>query len=163
MNFRDELSKEIHQELANTRKILERVPEDKFDWRPHAKSTNLLKLATHVATLSRFATIIFETDSLDMSKFTPPPEAFSRKELLETFDKLAGAAEDAITKASDDAFAASWSLTAGATPIFTMTKYAVLRRLFMNHLIHHRSQLIIYLRMNDVPIPGMYGPSADER
>ncbi len=163
MNFRDELTKEIHQEMLNTRKILERIPEDKFDWRPHARSSNLQGLATHVATLSRLGTMLFETGSLDVQKFTPLPPLGSRKELLETFDKLAATAEAAIAEAPDSVLAESWSLTAGPVPIFTMTRLAALRRLFINHLIHHRAQLILYLRLNDIPIPGLYGPSADER
>jgi uncharacterized damage-inducible protein DinB len=163
MKMSEVFLQEFDQEMANTRKVLDRIPEDKFAWKPHEKSFTMLKLATHVTTLSRLATIALETDSLDMAHFTPPPEPKSRMEILEIFDKLSSAARSRIAASNDEALSAPWSLKNGNVTIFTMPKSSVLRRMFMNHIIHHRAQLTVYLRMNNVPLPGLYGPSADER
>ncbi len=162
MLIRDLLLPEFDAEMANTRKVLERVPEDKLSFQPHPKSFTLGKLATHVATLPTFTSVTLGTDALDVAGFTPPPNATSRAGLLAQFDKLRDEARAALAKTDDAAFLAPWSLRNGAQVIFTMNRLAVLRSFAMNHLIHHRAQLTVYLRLLDVPLPGLYGPSADE-
>jgi uncharacterized damage-inducible protein DinB len=155
---------ELDKEMANTRKLLERVPEDKLGWQPHQKSMTMERLARHVAQLPGWAVEIIGRDSLDIAQ----PEAFqsetlkSRDELLATFDKSVAAGRAAIAGAGDEHLMKPWSLVMGEKTIFTMPRIAVLRGMMMNHLIHHRAQLGVYLRLNDVPVPGMYGPSADE-
>lgn len=157
---------EFDHEMANTRKMLERVPDDRLDWRPHAKSWNMGALATHIAFIPGWTVDTIQKDSLD---FAPPgeppfrnPEASSRADLLAMFDRNVAAARAAIEGASDEHLVKPWTLLAGGHEIFTMPRTVVLRSFVMNHGIHHRAQLGLYLRLNDVPVPGMYGPSADE-
>ena len=157
---------EFDQEMANTRKTLERVPDDKFDWKPHAKSFAMGGLATHIATLPSWTVETIEKDALDIEPVGGEPyratPASSRKELLETFDKNVAAARAAIAGASDEHLFKPWSLLKGGAVVLTLPRVAVLRSFVMNHLIHHRAQLGVYLRLNDVPVPALYGPSADE-
>ena len=157
---------EFDNEMANTRKTLERVPDDKFDWKPHAKSFAMGGLATHVANLPSWTVETIEKDALDIE---PPggeayriPQATSQKELLESFDKHVAAARAAIAGASDEHLFKPWSLLKGGEVVLTLPRVAVLRSFVMNHLIHHRAQLGVYLRLNDIPVPALYGPSADE-
>jgi uncharacterized damage-inducible protein DinB len=153
---------EFDQEMANTRKLLERVPEDKMAWRPHEKSMALGRLASHVAELPGWATTTIKQDSLNLTPDMKGFQAASRKELLETFDKNAAEARQAIAGASDAHLQKPWTLAVSGKTFFSMPRTAVLRGFVMNHLIHHRAQLGVYCRLNDVPIPGMYGPSADD-
>jgi uncharacterized damage-inducible protein DinB len=157
---------EFDQEMATTRRVLDRVPEDRFGWKPHEKSFSMGILASHVASLPSLATRAMETESFD---FAPPggqpykmPVATSHRELMEIFDRNVAGARAAITAASDEHLQKSWTLLAGGQTIFTLPRVGVLRGLFMNHHIHHRGQLSVYLRLNDVPVPSIYGPSADE-
>jgi uncharacterized damage-inducible protein DinB len=157
---------EFDHEMAGTRKTLERIPDDKFDWKPHEKSWAMGGLATHVATLPHWAVMTVEHESVDIN---PPngepyrnPELHSREELLAEFDKNVAAARAAIAGASDEDLMRSWTLLSGGQAILTMSRAAVLRTWVMNHNIHHRAQLSVYLRLNDIPVPALYGPSADE-
>lgn len=162
----ESLLPEFDQEMANTRKVLERVPEDKLTWKPHAKSFSMAALATHVAMIPGWGTFTLEGDSFDLGApgvLEPPPPATSRKELLALFDRNVAAYRAALAAAADARLLAPWSLVKGSQNIFTMPRVAVLRSMIMNHLIHHRAQLGVYLRLNDVPVPGLYGPSADEQ
>ena len=158
---------EFDHEMANTRKALERVPEDKFGWKPHEKSMTLGRLATHVAEMTAWVTPTLESESFDFAPPGAPPfqakTASSRDELLEMFDKNVAVARAAIGGASDAQWMTPWSLLQGGRTIFTMPRIAVLRSMVMNHTIHHRGQLAVYLRLNDVPVPALYGPSADEQ
>jgi len=158
---------EFDHEMANTRKTLERVPEDKFGWKPHAKSGTMIWLAGHVAQIPGWGKETFERDSLDIAPPgqtpAPPEPPKSRKELLELFDRCATAGRAALAKATDEQMMKPWSLLSGGETVFTMPRIAVFRSFVMNHLIHHRAQLGVYLRLNDVPIPAIYGPSADEQ
>jgi uncharacterized damage-inducible protein DinB len=160
------LAPEFDQEMANTRRTLERVPEDKFGWKPHPKSGTMIWLAGHVANIPGWAKETMERDSLDIAPPGQPPRQAevpkSRKELLELFDRNFAAGRAALSRASDDRLMKPWSLLAGGKTIFTMPRAAVLRSFVMNHMIHHRAQLTVYLRLNDVSVPGLYGPSADE-
>lgn len=166
MRLSETMLPEFDQEMAGTRQTLERVPEDKLDWRPHEKSWMMKELATHVANVPSWATMTIQTEELDIA---PPgeepyrePAANSRAELLAKFDTGVAAARAALVEASDEHLLAPWSLLAGGKSFFTMPRAAVLRSFVMNHMIHHRAQLTIYLRLNDVPVPALYGPSADE-
>ena len=157
---------EFDRETANTRKSLERVPDDKFGWKPHDKSPTMGWLAAHLAMILYWATTTMEQDSFNLAppggadfQFTPPQ---STKEVLELFDKNAAATRAAIAGASDEHFLKPWTLLRGEKTIFTMPRIAVLRGFVMNHSIHHRAQLGVYLRLNNVPVPAIYGPSADE-
>lgn len=166
MGISESLLPEFDNEMANTRKTLERVPVDKFDWKPHAKSAAMGGLATHLSNIPTWAVYTIDQDSLDLApggKPLPPTElAKSQAELLATFDTNAAKARAAIADASDAELFQPWSLMSNGNTILTMPKVAVLRSFVMNHLIHHRAQLGVYLRLNDIPVPSIYGPSADE-
>jgi uncharacterized damage-inducible protein DinB len=158
---------EFDRESANTRKTLERVPDDKWDWKPHQKSGTLGWLAGHVATLNDWTTQTIKTDQLDFAPVNGPryeqPKTQNRKELIEVFDRLTGEARAAIDGVSDEALMKPWTLLMGGQALFTMPRAAVLRGFCFNHLIHHRGQLTMYLRALDIPVPALYGPSADEK
>ena len=156
----DALLPEFDQEMANTRKTLERVPEGKLDWKPHEKSATMGGLATHVAMLPSWAVITMQTGSFDVG--APGATAPLSRNPLELFEKNAAEARAAIIAAKDEQFLEPWSLLNKGQTIFTIPKVAVLRSFVMNHLIHHRAQLGVYLRLNDIPVPSIYGPSADE-
>ena len=166
MGLSDALLPEFDQEMQNTRKTLERVPEDKFGWKPHEKSWAMGGLATHIANLPSWIVLAINQDSLDLAPGgvpTPPLQAVkSRQELLAMFDKNIAAARAAIASASDAHLMKPWSLLRNSQTLMTVPKIAVLRSFVMNHGIHHRAQLGVYLRLNDVPVPAIYGPSADE-
>jgi len=166
MSFSEMMLPEFDQEMANTRKTLERVPEDKFAWKPHVKSTSLGGLATHLGNIPSWVKNTFAQDELDIAPPGAPPfrleEAKSRSELLAAFDKNVADARAALESVSDEKWRGPWSLLNGGNKIFTMPRAAVMRSFVMNHLIHHRAQLGVYLRLLDVPVPSIYGPSADE-
>jgi uncharacterized damage-inducible protein DinB len=162
MLIRDALLPEFDHETANTRRLLERVPMEKGDWKPHPKSAALAALATHVATIPGWIKPTIQQDSIDLANAAPPPPATTREELLALFDRSVAEGRAALAAADNDALMQPWSLRSGDQVFFTMPKAAVLRSFVMNHSVHHRAQLGVYLRLNDVPIPGMYGPSADE-
>lgn len=158
---------EFDQEMATTRRVLERVPDDKLNWKPHSKSMSLRQLSSHVAQLPQWIASIFGADEFD---FRPPNgPAFenascnSSKELLDLFDRSVAVARQAIAGARDDSLDTPWTLKAGGQTIFAFPRWSVYRGFGMNHMIHHRAQLSVYLRLLDVPVPGIYGPSADEQ
>lgn len=157
---------EFDQEMATTRKILERVPEGKPDWKPHAKSMTLARLAGHVAELPGWGVNTLEQTELDFAPAGKPayqPTLFTnRAEILKLFDEGVKAARAAIAKAGDADWQVTWSLKRAGQTLMSMPRYAVLRSMVLNHIIHHRAQLGVFLRLNDVAIPGSYGPSADE-
>jgi uncharacterized damage-inducible protein DinB len=166
MTLSESLLPEFDNELANTRKTLERVPEDKFDWKPHEKSATMGGLATHLANLPSWTVYTIERDELDIAPPGAPPfrveAANSRQELLDTFDKNVAAARASLAAASDEHLFKTWKLLSGGNEVLALPRIAVLRSFVMNHNIHHRAQLGVYLRLNDVPVPAIYGPSADE-
>lgn len=157
---------EFDQEMANTRKVLERCPEDKWSWKPHDKSGTVGWLAGHIATLPGWTTMTITTEELDYAPVNgpsyEPPKTENRKQLLEMFDKEAAEARKALAGVSDEEMMKGWKLLAGGKEIFTMPRIACIRGFVMNHLIHHRAQLTVYYRLLGVPVPGLYGPSADE-
>jgi uncharacterized damage-inducible protein DinB len=158
----DALLPEFDHEMATTRKLLERVPEDKFEWKPHVKSMSLGALATHVATIPMWGEVTLTKPEIDLGGSALGDMAKSRTELLATFDKNVTATRAALVGKSDPEFMAPWTLKSSGHTVFSMPKAAVWRSFVMNHVIHHRAQLSVYLRMHDVPLPSMYGPSADE-
>jgi uncharacterized damage-inducible protein DinB len=165
MGLAESMLPEFDHEMANTRKTLERIPEDKLDWRPHEKSATLRGLATHLSNLVSWAVHVVEKDELDAAPGGQPlrPKPIeSAEEALETFDRNVAAARAAIAGAGDEHLMKPWTLLAGGQTIFTQPRAGVLRGMIMNHTIHHRAQLAVYLRLNDVPVPALYGPSADE-
>ena len=153
-------------EMASTRRILERVPDEHFDWRPHPKSGTLGELASHVASVIGLQNLVIRTDEMDILArgASRPAPAKSRAELLELFDRTVASVRESIASVTDDAtWRKPWSFKRGEHVMFTMPKVAAFRGMGINHLVHHRGQLSVYLRLLDVPVPGMYGPSADER
>ena len=153
---------EFDHEMGTTRKLLERVPDDKFDWRPHPKSFSLGQLAQHVATIPMWGSVTIKQPGIDVGETGPLPTATSRADLLAMFDRNAAETRAALAGVSDAEMMAPWTLKNHGQTIFTQPKAGVWRGFVMSHLIHHRAQLSVYLRMNDVPLPSMYGPSADE-
>jgi uncharacterized damage-inducible protein DinB len=154
---------EFDQEMANTRKMLERYPEGKADWRPHEKSMPLGALSGHITDLPGWTVPTLKQESLSFEPSDYKPLiGQSAQQLLEIFDKNVKNAREAIEQTSDEAFMQPWSLIISGKTLFTMPRIAVMRSMVMNHLIHHRAQLGVYLRLNNIAIPGMYGPSADE-
>jgi uncharacterized damage-inducible protein DinB len=166
MKLSEMLLPEFDHEMANTRKTLERVPDGKFDWKPHEKSMPLGRLAAHLAEIPGWAIETINRDSLDLAPPGAPPMQHSlpktRQELLDAFDKKKTEARAALAGASDEHLMKTWSLLMGGNPIMTMPRTAVLRGFVMNHMIHHRAQMGVYLRLNNIPVPSIYGPSADE-
>jgi len=167
MKISESLLPEFDQEMANTRKVLERVPEGKGDWKPHAKSSTLSALTAHIANMPDWAGLTMQSDSFD---YAPPgappyetPKFGSNKELLAAFDKSVAEARTALAAADDSKLLGPWTLMAGGQALMTMPRVAVIRTFVMNHTIHHRAQLGVYLRLNDVPLPQLYGPTADEK
>jgi uncharacterized damage-inducible protein DinB len=166
MKITDALLPEFDQEMANTRRTLERVPDDKLTWKPHPKSWTMGSLATHISNMTGWMTDTITKDSFDIAPAGAPPykeePVASQKELLERFDKNVTAARAALAGSSDEHLLQSWSLLATGKTLFTMPRIACIRSFVMNHVIHHRAQLGVYLRLNDIPVPAIYGPSADE-
>lgn len=162
MSIAEGLLPEFDHEMANTRRALERVPEEQLGWRPHPKSPTLGWLATHLASMPQWAAMTMQVDAFDIGGEAPPAEVGSREELLAMFDKNVAAARASIVEASDEKMLATWTLLMNGNPIFALPRMGVLRGMILNHGIHHRGQLTVYLRLNDVPVPALYGPSADE-
>jgi uncharacterized damage-inducible protein DinB len=162
MSIADALLPEFDHEMAVTRKLLERVPEDKFEWKPHLKSMSLAALATHVATIPFWGVPTLTQSELDLGAQNQNTAATSRADLLARFDKNVADTRAALVGRSDAEMMVIWSLKHNGQKLFTMPRAAVWRGFVLNHVIHHRGQLSVYLRLNDVPVPAMYGPSADE-
>jgi uncharacterized damage-inducible protein DinB len=155
---------DLDHELANTRRVLERLPEAQFAWKPHEKSMSLGRLASHVVELVRWQTMTLQTEELDLGG-TPPPSTegpTSRDALLGTFDANVAALKEALAKASEPELRQVWTLRLGEKVLLRMPRLSVLRTMCLNHMINHRAQLSVYLRLLGVPVPAIYGPSADE-
>lgn len=163
MSIAQSLLPEFDQEMANTRRVLERFPEDKLSYKPDPKSMSLARLAGHVAEMVGWGASVLQADSFNLTPDMKPLEPSSRQQLLSELDKNVAAVRAALAATSDDAFQKSWKLTMGDHVIFDMPRIAVFRSMVMNHIIHHRAQLTVYYRLTGVPVPGLYGPSADEQ
>jgi uncharacterized damage-inducible protein DinB len=167
MTIAQSMLPEFDQEMQSTRKVLERVSDEKWDWKPHEKSGTVGWYAWHISNLPGWITMTIKTTELDVAPKdgAPPsqPKPENRQEALAQFDKEISEARAALSTVSDADLMANWSLLMGGQTLFTMPRVAVLRGMVMNHLIHHRGQLTVYFRMLDIPVPGLYGPSGDEK
>ena len=156
---------EFDHEMANTRKTLERVPDGKFEWKPDPKSMSMGQLAVHIAMIPLWGKMTLDSPSFDVNpvggQAWKQPELKTRAEVLASFDKAVPELRASLAAASDESLMTPWSLLNGGKPIFTMPRVAVMRGMIMNHLIHHRAQLGVYYRLNGVPVPALYCPSAD--
>lgn len=162
----DALLPELYMEADGTRESLARIPGDKLDWKPHEKSMTFRGLATHLANVPTWIVLTLDGDSFDVApKDGEPPKrdpVASVDEALALFDKNVADAKSALAAADNDKLLGPWSLLTGGKTVFTQPRIAVLRGMVLNHMVHHRAQLGVYLRLNDVPVPSLYGPTADE-
>lgn len=158
----DALLPEFDHEMTVTRKVLERVPDGQFDWKPHQKSMSLGQLAQHVATIPTWGKVAMNQPEFDLAGSPPASQLPTRAEILSLFDRNVSDARAALAGKGDGEMMAPWALKRGGHTIFSLPKASVWRSFVMNHLIHHRAQLGVYLRMHDIPLPSVYGPSADE-
>lgn len=165
MALSEALLPEFDQEMAGTRRTLERVPDDKFGWKPHEKSGTFGWLASHLANIPGWTAVVIDHENFDMAPGGTPmktPTGNSRKEVLEFFDQNVASARRAIAGVSDANLMKTWSLLQNGKSVLAMPKIAVLRSFILNHNVHHRAQLGVYLRLNNIAVPSIYGPSADE-
>jgi uncharacterized damage-inducible protein DinB len=166
MTIAESLVQDFDQEMATTRRVLERVPEQAAAWRPHPKSMSMGELAQHVVDLVGFAPTTFDRTDLDFANPETAKLTAARFEttmkLVAMFDERRATAHKAIAAASDTDMGGLWTLRVGPRKIFTLPRSGVIRSFILSHLIHHRGQLSVYLRLNDVPLPPIYGPTADE-
>lgn len=155
---------ELKHESANTRKIIERIPADKLDWRPHEKSMTIGRLATHIADLPIWLGRILNADGFDFATSAGSEKKETTEAIIEQFTKRLNEAEQALTAAtSDEIFKSTWTVSRNNQIIYQLPKMVAIRSFTYNHIYHHRGQLSVYLRLLDIPVPGMYGPSADEK
>ncbi len=166
MTYPELILPEFDQEMASTRRVLERLPEDKFDWKAHPKSHTIGWNAAHLAEIPGWVEGTIAQTEWDIA---PPegepyrtPTLATRKEVLDLFDRNVAAARAAISKTNEAEMAKNWSLLSGGQVLMTVPRSVVIRTWVINHSIHHRAHLLVYLRLNDVPVPGMYGPSGDD-
>ncbi|MCW5964300.1 MAG: DinB family protein [Bryobacterales bacterium] len=160
------MAQELKQSAVSARKTLERIPEEKFDWTPHPKSMTFLKLSSHLAESLGWAEFTITTDGMDVAPVDGPAwepyVASSSADLLETFDKNLAASLAALNAVSDETLMETWTMKKAGEAMFSMPKLVVLRSFILDHLVHHRAQLGLYLRLNDISVPALLGPSADE-
>jgi|SRR5215210_2392565 len=166
MAIKDAILPEYDHELATTRRLLERIPEQHADWKPHVKSMSLGQLGAHIANLPFWGILTMKQTELDLNPPGGPgfrsPTFESTQGTVARFDENAKQAREAIAAGSDEDMKTSWTLKNGGQTVLTLPRAAVLRSFVINHMIHHRGQLSVYLRLHDVPIPSIYGPTADE-
>jgi len=166
MSIAQSVLPEFDHEMANTRKTIERAPDTKWTWKPHEKSGTMGWLCTHLANLPGWGADVLTSESFDVApggKNVEMPKSTTAKEALATFDKNVAAARSALAASSDEQLMQTWTLLRNGKPIFSMPRIAVLRSMIINHSIHHRAQLGVYYRLNEVAVPALYGPSADEQ
>lgn len=162
MPLKDGLLAEFDHEMGATRRLLDRIPDDKLQWKPHAKSRSLGGLATHLADLPLWGGIILDRDGFDLASAPPDlSEKTSRAEILQAFDEAMKRTRALLDK-TDAELAARWTLSRADHEVFTLPKMTAFRTFVLYHSVHHRGQLSVYLRVNEVPLPAIYGPSADE-
>lgn len=163
MTIGQTFAQELRQESIATRKTLERLPDDKWSFQPHVNSMPLGRLATHVAELTGWVVEVIDKEELDFDPATFKPwVGKDREEVLATFEENLARSIAALERVQDEHLARHWSLKVKGQAVFTLPRVAVLRSMVLNHIVHHRAQLGIYLRLNNVPVPSVYGPSADE-
>jgi len=162
MTLSEMLVRELESEARTTRRVLERAPSDKLGWKPHAKSMSLGTLAQHVASTPGAIARSSIPDSYAVENFTQDPEPASTEEILRVHEASMAAARSVLAGLDEARAMAPWSMTAGGKPILTLSRFEWIRTYMLNHWVHHRGQLSVYLRELNVPVPAMYGPSADE-
>lgn len=164
MKMKDSLIAEFEREAQTTRRHLERLPNDKLDWRPHEKSYTVSALASHIVECVSWADSIFNLDELDIDPATYKPyQATSASDLLKTFDDNVGACKQVLAGVADATLEQPWRFKMAGQLLFERPKAEVFRDFILSHIIHHRGQYSVYLRLLDVPVPGSYGPTADEQ
>jgi uncharacterized damage-inducible protein DinB len=162
MALKDALLAEYDHEMAATRKLLERIPDDKLTWKPHDKSRSFGTLGQHIANLPNWGVLVLDRFSVDLLDVpTAPAEPQSRSLILSAFDEARAKTRKLLDK-TDAELAAMWSLKREGQELFSLPKSAAFRTFVISHIVHHRGQLSVYLRLNDIPVPALYGPSADE-
>src|SRR6184192_1890312 len=162
MAIKDGLLADFDHEMGTTRRLLERIPEERLSWKPHVKSMSLGGLATHLASIPQWGGAILNNAAFDLADAPPPvAERTSRADILAAFE-AARAQTRAWMDKTDAEYASTWTLRRGGQEIFTVPRVAAFRSFVLHHIIHHRGQLSVYLRLNDVPVPAIYGPTADE-
>lgn len=161
MAFVDQFLPEFDREMSTTRSLLERVPLDKASWKPHAKSRSLGQIAAHLAGLAHFGALISTMTEFNVASGEDAPPANTTQQLLGQFDENVASSRRALASLKEDELGTPWTLKAGDHVVFTLPRVVVLRTLLMSHSIHHRGQLSVYLRLLDVPLPAIYGPTAD--
>lgn len=157
----DSILSELDQESATTKRVLERVPENKFTWKPHSKSYSLGQLAMHIAAAPAIVAGAAGQDTYEISGATPP-EPKSQKDLMDTFSQSLSSAKEALKKLDDGKLMATWNGTSRGKVVLSVPRIGLIRAILLNHWYHHRGQLSVYLRLLDIPVPSIYGPSADE-
>jgi uncharacterized damage-inducible protein DinB len=166
MTIGQAMLEEFDQEMQKTRTTLERVPDEKWNWKPHDKSGTVGWLAGHIATMPGWVSVTINTPELDYAPVDgpsyQPPKIDNRKELLAEFDKGVAEGRAALASVSDQEMMKNWKLLAGGKEVFAVPRAAAIRNMIFNHIIHHRAQLTVYFRLLGVPVPALYGPSADE-
>lgn len=153
---------EFEHEAALTRKTLERVPLEQGDWKPHEKSFTLRQLASHLATIPSWTAVTLQQEELDMDPDDQAPQFDTREAMLDAFDRSVEEARQVLADTSGEQLMGTWTLKSGGATVLSMPRLAVLRGFVLNHAVHHRAQLGVYLRLLGVPVPSIYGPSADE-
>jgi uncharacterized damage-inducible protein DinB len=154
---------DFEHELRTTRRVLERVPDEHLGWKPHPKSMSLGELATHIANLIRWQIITVQQSEFDVASIPPIGGATSRDEVLKSFDDHAATLQEALSTMDDAALGEMWTLLRNGQPLLRQPRGALLRSMGISHIVHHRGQLSVYLRLLDVSVPPIYGPSADEQ
>lgn len=162
MTISELLLPEFDKEMKGTRSLLERVTDEHLAYKPHEKSMGLGRLASHIAEMTQWADHTLTMDKLELTPDTKPFNSNSSVEILDHFDKWAVTAREALAKTTDEDFQKNWQLIFGGHAVLSGPRYEIFRGVIMNHLIHHRAQLGVYLRLNNLAIPGLYGPSADD-
>ncbi len=162
MAYTDALLPEFDHEMGTTRRLLERVPDEHLGWKPHDRSMSLGRLATHLAEIPQWGERILGHDELNFTGSYQPRIEQSRAAILAIFDEAVAQARKTLAAKSDPELMVPWTLKREGKPVFSMPKVVVIRSMLLNHMVHHRGQLSVYLRLKDVPVPAMYGPSADE-
>jgi uncharacterized damage-inducible protein DinB len=162
MTILDALLPEFDREMAVTRRVIERIPSDRLDWKPHPKSTSFAGLGRHLAHMLTWGTHALTEDSTDVAARKPMPPTPTLQDILRIFDANVASVRALLTSKSDEELSQIWTLTYQGKTAISRSRAAVVQSMILNHLIHHRGQLSVYLRLNDIPVPSIYGPSADE-
>jgi uncharacterized damage-inducible protein DinB len=161
MRLADSILTELDQEAQTTKRVLDRIPDDKLAWKPHPTSRSLGQLALHIASSPGAVAALAVMDTVEAPTFSHP-EPKNRQEVLDTFSKSLDRAKDTVGKMDDARLTSVWTLTRNGKTVISVPRIGFLRSILLNHVYHHRGQLSVYLRMLDVPVPSIYGPSADE-